>query len=208
MKATLSTLTLRPFFCPCLFSILLLLVGTNALADDWVYDDWLHEDPITGVGWQNWGSSDIDFGNTNVVRSGSKSIAVNLSNQYLMLGHYPRPFDISSYSEIKFSINGGANSSSQMYLIFSYVNSPLVYFELPTVQANTWQDITFSLTSPDSPANRADFQAMIIDDFSNLPDQLIYLDDIRFIQVPEPGTTAILALATLGMAFARQRRKR
>jgi hypothetical protein len=208
MKAAPCPSKLQPYFCPCWLSILLLFVCTSAFADEWVYDDSLHFDESTVSGWQNWGSGGIDLGNTSVVRSGSRSIAVNLSDQYFMLGHYPYPFDISSFSEIKFSINGGAIGGSQLYLIFAYTDSPLVYFQLPAIQANTWQDITFSLTSPGSPANRTDFQDMIIDDFSNVPGEQIYLDDIRLVQVPEPGTAALLALAVLSMAFIQRRQQR
>jgi hypothetical protein len=206
MKATLSTPVLRSAFCPFLLSILLLLACMNAMADEWVYDDVLHYDALTDSGWQNWSTSGVDFGNTSVVRSGSESIVVNLSTQYFMLGHYPYPFDISAYSEIKFAINGGEVGGTDLYLIFAYTDSSLVYFKLPTIQPNTWQDITFSLTDPGNPANRVNFEDMIIDDFSNLPSQLIYLDDIRFVQVPESGTTAILALAALSMAIIRRRR--
>ena len=205
MKTALFSSALRSCLSRSLLLIPLLLVCPQAVADEWVYDDSLYYDTVTMSGWQNWGAGDIDFGNTNVVDSGSKSIAVNLSTQYFLLGHDPSPFDIAAYSEIKFSINGGEVGGTDLYLIFGYTDSSLVYFKLPTIQPNSWQDITFSLSDPGNLANRVNFEDMIIDDFSGLPSQLIYLDDIRFVSVPEPGTAAVWALAVLGMAAFRWR---
>src|SRR5436190_17520322 len=153
------------------FSLFLLVTLASPLRGDQnVYTDTLQN------AWQDWGWAQIDYANASPVHSGSKSIAVTISDsssQAIYIAH--NAFSSAPYLSLNFWINGGPVGGQKLLIQGHAGGIALTATNLPTLTANTWQKMTF-LLSDMGVANRADMDGFWIQDRIGSPQPTFYLD--------------------------------
>src|SRR5450432_3314988 len=141
--------------------VLLGLRGTVLRADQIVYDDTLEN------GWQDWSWSNTNFNYSGAyVHSGSKSYSVTITNAYGALSLNHSAMDSSLYTNLTFWINGGASGGQQLQIyaeLSAGGGKPAI--ALPTLAANNWQQLTFSMAAL-GVANQPNFTRFSIQDRS------------------------------------------
>ena len=122
----------------------LLLVGNNLLraqADLQIYTDSLQN------GWANWSwSTTLNFRDTTVVHGGTTAISASITAGWAGLSLHRTDFDSSPYADLVFWINGGPTGGQllRVYAELGGVEQPGI--DLPALAANTWQQVTLSLS--------------------------------------------------------------
>ncbi|HWI59362.1 MAG TPA: hypothetical protein VNZ22_19195, partial [Bacillota bacterium] len=129
-----------------LVCVLALLAGVAppaaAQTDQPIYTDALQN------GWQDWGWATLNYNNSSPVHSGSKSVAVTIANgsgQAIYIAH--GGFDASPYTNLTFWIHGGPSGGQQLQVQGHAGGVSRSAVPLPPLAANTWQQITLSLSS-------------------------------------------------------------
>jgi hypothetical protein len=94
--------------------------------------------------WQYWGNATVDFACSTVVRSGTKSMQVDMAeNQRLQLGCVP--FDGNAYKSVSFWLNGGAAGGQRLILQASVMDvTQEEEVQLPALKANEWTQVVVS----------------------------------------------------------------
>ncbi len=165
-----------------------LMFSLAARADQAVYTDSLQN------GWQNWSwNSSQDFGNSAFVHSGTASLAVTITNNYITnywgaLYLHHTAFDSTPYTNLTFWLNGGAAGGQQLQLAATLngVGQPSV--ALPVPAANTWQPITVSLATL-GVAGKPNLDGFWIQAAVAAALPTFYLDDITFVAGTTPPVT-------------------
>jgi hypothetical protein len=193
-----------------LFAGLLVISAAPAVfagTDQTIYTDLLQN------GWQDWGWATLNYNNTSPVHSGSKSIAVTItdnSSQAIYIAH--PAFDSGPYTNITFWINGGASGGQRLLIQGHAGNTYQASTNLPPLPTNAWVQMSFSLADM-GVANRNDMDGFWIQDRTGAPQATFYLDDITLVGLPPtPALTNIYVDASLnrhaispliyGVAFA------
>ncbi len=136
--------------------------------------------------WDNWSwNSTINLSYSgSYVHSGTHAIGVTITNAWGALSLEHTGFDSSAYTNLTFWINGGASGGQQLQIYAELISGggqpagkPI---NLPTLAANTWQQMTFSLTTL-GVANQPDFTRFSIQDRSGSAQPTFYVDDITLI---------------------------
>jgi len=124
------------------------LVFSLAARDDQaVYTDSLQN------GWQNWSwNSSQNFGSPAFVHSGTASLAVTITNNYITnywgaLYLHHTAFDSSPYTNLTFWINGGTAGGQQLQIAATLNGAGQPSVAVPAPSANAWQQVTVSLAS-------------------------------------------------------------
>lgn len=171
------------FACVLLFP---LLSQISIRADQAIYTDSLQN------GWQDWGWATINYNNASPVHSGSKSVAVTItdnSSQAIYIAH--GAFDCTPYTNITFWINGGASGGQKLLIQGHAGGTQQTITNLPTLPTNAWVQMSFSLVDL-GVANRSDFDGFWIQDRIGAPQPTFYLDDITLVAGPPiPALTNI-----------------
>jgi hypothetical protein len=176
------------------FLACLLFAGTllrlEVKADQTVYTDSLQN------GWQDWSYSvtrNFSYSGS-YIHSGANAISATITNAWGALSLWHSALDSSVYTNLTFWINGGANGGQQLqiYAELTGVTKPGV--TLPTLSANTWQQMTISLAAL-GVANQPDFIRFSIQDRSGAAEPTFYVDDISLIAgTTTPVTNAPVAI--------------
>src|SRR6266850_8403956 len=164
------------------------LQRAGAQTDQQIYTDSLQN------GWVPYGWATINYANTSPVHSGADSISVKInstSTSWEAIYIHHDAFDSSPYTNLTFWINGGATGGQQLRIqaIVGTTAQPAV--ALPTLAANTWQPMSFSLASLGA-ANQPNLTGFWIIDAIGAPQPVFYLDDIALVA----GTAAPVTNAT------------
>jgi hypothetical protein len=85
--------------------------------------------------------------------------------------------DSGPYTNLTFWINGGASGGQQLKIYAELTTGAQAAANLPTLTANTWQQMTFSLAAL-GVANQPNFNRFSIQDRSGAPVPTFYMDDI------------------------------
>ncbi len=171
--------------------LLLLVFQFQARADQIVYDDALDN------GWQDWSwSATRNFNYTGAyVHSGTRSISFTITNAWGALSLWHSAQDSSVFTNLTFWINGGPSGGQQLqiYTEVTGANEPAI--SLPTLAANTWQKLVFSLADLGI-ANQPNFIRFSIQDRTGGAQPIFYVDDISLITnaIVIPGTNAPVAV--------------
>jgi len=180
----------------CFFSLFLLVTLAFPLRGDQnIYTDTLQN------AWQDWGWAQIDYANTSPVHSGSKSIAVTISDsssQAIYIAH--NAFSSAPYLSLSFWINGGSVGGQKLLIQGHAGGIALTATNLPTLTANTWQKMTF-LLSDLGVANHTDMDGFWIQDRIGSPQPTFYLDDITLITNSNPLPSISLTTPTDGASY-------
>jgi hypothetical protein len=161
-----------------------LLLCSAARADQIIYSDSLQNS------WASWSwDATLNFSNTGTyVHSGADSISVSLS-AYGALSLDHDAMDSSSYTNLAFWINGGPSGGQQLLIYAELATGAQSAVNLPTLVANKWQLMNFSLASL-GVANAPNFTRFSIQDRSGSSGPAFYVDDITLQSGPPlPPTT-------------------
>ncbi len=156
-------------------------------ADQIIYDDALEN------GWQNWSwGTTLNFNNTGAyVHSGTASISATITSGWSALSLWHSAQDSSGFTNLTFWINGGASGGQQLQIYAEVTGAAEPAISLPTLTANTWQQMSFSLSAL-GVANQPNFIRFSIQDRSGAAEPTFYVDDIS-LQAGAPilpGTNA------------------
>lgn len=168
--------------------LLLLAAGATQLAaqaDQSIYSNSLQN------GWEDWSwNATRDFNGSNPVHAGTKAISVSLTAWGALSLHHA-DMDNSAFADLSFWIHGGAAGGQQLrlYAELGTVAQPAV--NLPTLPANTWQQITLPLAAL-GVANQPNFARFSIQDTSGAGAATFYLDDLTLLAATNapPGSNA------------------
>jgi hypothetical protein len=171
-------------FCQRILLVAAILFGTESRlrADQSVYDDALEN------GWQNWSwSSTVNFTNPgSYVHSGTDSIGVTLTSGWGALSLWHSAQDSGAFTNLTFWINGGASGGQQLQIYAEVTGAVGPSINLPTLTANTWQQLTYSMAAL-GVSNQPNFIRFTIQDRTGGAQPAFYVDDISLI------TNAIVA---------------
>lgn len=171
-----------------LFFLAIVAAGLRSLpawADQTIYDEALQNS------WNDWSygaARNFNDGGT-YVHAGTKSISVTITNAWGALSLQHTAFDSSSYTNLTFWINGGASGGQQLQLYAELTGSSKPSISLPTLAANTWQKITFSLADL-GVASQPSFTRFSIQDRSGGAEPTFYVDDISLITNTNAATAS------------------
>lgn len=177
----------------------LLLAGVSASlqaqTDQVVYAD----SPQNG--WEAWGWTQINYGNTSPVHAGGKSISVTITNNtYQAIYLHHAALDTGGYANLTFWVHGGSIGGQRLQVQAILGSTAQAAIALPDLAANTWQQVTLSLANL-GVANQSSFTGFWIQDRIGAAQPTFYLDDIVLISsgVTPPGIT--LTAPTNGVVF-------
>ena len=148
-----------------------------------VYDDALENS------WQSYGWATLNYSNTNPVHGGTASIQVDAgADQALYLHH--DAFDTTSYTNLTFWIHGGTVGGQSLRLQAHVNGNALTAVDLPTPQANTWQQVTVSLAALGA-ASQPNMDGFWIQNKTGATLPTFYVDDIVLVGNPPPASLAL-----------------
>ncbi|HTY87842.1 MAG TPA: glycoside hydrolase family 44 protein [Candidatus Acidoferrum sp.] len=161
-------------------------------ADQIIYDDALQNS------WQDWSwNATRSFNYTGTyVNSGSASVSVTITSGWGALSLWHSAFDSTPYTNLTFVINGGASGGQQLQIYAELSTGAQPAISLPTLTANSWQRMNFSLSAL-GVANQPNFIRFSIQDRSGSASSTFYLDDI-VLQAGgpvQPGTNSPVTVA-------------
>ncbi len=178
------------------FSFLLLLWAAISVfaqpTDQAIYTDSLQN------GWANWSwSATLDFANSTVIHSGSRSTAVTITSAWGALYLHHNAFDSTPYSSLSFCLNGGA-AGGQKLVVEAELSGTA---QPPGVQvqavANSWKQYTISLSSL-GVAGQPNLDGIWFQDASGAAAPVFYLDDIMLVastNPPPPVTNTTVSIS-------------
>ncbi len=151
-------------------------------------------------GFQDWGWTTHDYGNSSFVRSGSHSAAVTIDQQWGGLQIYHPDFDNSLYSSVSFWANGGPSGGQKLQIygllhIGTTNNAGTSGYSLPPLPTNAWQQFTIPLSAI-GVANKSNFTGIVIQDRTGTVQPTYYLDDVQLVAAPAPALTHLSINAT------------
>lgn len=185
----LPTLTL-----PVLASACLALANVTR-ADHAIYTDALQN------GWENWSwSSTINFANTTPVHQGTRSMAVTMTAAWAGCSLHRANLDTSPYESLVFWIHGGASGGQRLLVFAELADVPQPSVNLPALTANTWQQITLSLTAL-GVAGKPNLTRINLQDRSGAAPATFYVDDLVLVSAASPPPAIVLNSPTNGATF-------
>ena len=163
----------------------LLVMAPSAWAQT---DQLIYTDSLVN-GWQDWSWATVSLANGSPVHSGTHSASVNADAWEAIYLHHDA-FDTSVYTGLVFWIHGGA-TGGQLLKVEALLDGTLqAEVDLPPLPANTWQQVTVSLTSL-GVANRPNMDGFWIKDRSGTTKPAFYVDDVRLTAAPPPAVVNV-----------------
>ena len=157
-------------------AIFLGLCGATLRADQIIYDNALQNS------WADWSwnaTRNFNYSGT-YVHAGANSISITITNAWGALSLEHSGMDSSIYTNLTFWVNGGASGGQQLKIYAELTTGAQPGINLPTLAANTWQQLTFSLAAL-GVANQPNFTRFSIQDQSGAAEPTFYVDDISLI---------------------------
>ncbi|HZL78156.1 MAG TPA: hypothetical protein VFC17_04835, partial [Candidatus Limnocylindrales bacterium] len=157
-------------------AIFLGLCGATLRADQIIYDNALQNS------WADWSwnaTRNFNYSGT-YVHAGANSISITITNASDALSLEHSGMDSSIYTNLTFWVNGGASGGQQLKIYAELTSGARPGINLPTLAANTWQQLTFSLAAL-GVANQPNFTRFSIQDQSGAAEPTFYVDDISLI---------------------------
>ena len=180
------------------FSVSLLLFWCG-VTSGWAQDQAIYTDSLQS-GWQNWGWTQINYNNPSPVHSGSLSVSVTITQAWQAIYIAHDAFNCSSYKDLVFWINGGANGGQQLQIQGHAGGAAQAVVTLTPPTANTWKQYTVALASI-GVANRADMDGFWIQGV-NTAQPTFYLDDIVLATNSTPLPTVTMTAPTSGSSYS------
>lgn len=162
-----------------LLGLTLPVFHARAQTNQTVYTDSLQN------GWQNWSWAAVEFTNTTFVHGGTKAIRVIVDPWEALYLHHDAQ-DARYFTNLTFWIHGGTTGGQQLSARATLSGAEQTAVNLPTLIANTWQQVTLSLASL-GVADQPDFDGFWIADRTGSAQPAFYVDDIALVgQIPPP----------------------
>lgn len=175
-------------------SLLTFAASVGAQTNQSIYTDALQN------GWDDWSwSATLDFNSSAQFHSGAKAIAVNL-NGWGGLSLHHADINTSNYTNLTFWVHGGATGGQQLKIFAELGTTPQSSLNLPTLTANTWQQITFSLAAL-GVANQPNFARFSIQNNTDSTAPTFYVDDMALVTNSHPSAGVTLTAPTSGTSF-------
>src|SRR4051812_316045 len=152
-------------------------------------------------GWANWSwSSTVDLNSTAQIHSGTKSAAVTITAGYGAFYVHHTPFNSAIYTDLSFWIHGGSGGQHlHVQGVLSQTNvGPVV--SIPTLPANSWQQITIPLASL-GVAGKPDLDGLWIQDESGAAAPTFYVDDMILVTNSTPPPSIVLTSPANGASY-------
>ena len=189
---------LRPGQLILCAAVLAFLSQARAQTNFSVYSDQLNN------GFQNWSWGSNNFSCTSPVHSGSNSISFTGTN-WQAISFWHADFNPTLYTNLNFWANGGALGGQVVQIYLQYSNTVMVgpSYQLPPLQANTWQQffIPFSALGVAGVTNLDRFNFQLT---ASGTTNAFYLDDVNLTAVqPSLVHLEIDANQTVRMADSR-----
>lgn len=181
--------------CNCL---LFSLATAVAQTDHTIYTDSLQP------GWEDWSwSATRDLNNSSPLHGGAKSISINLTAWGAISLHHA-DINTATYTNLTFWIHGGATGGQQLQIFAELGTTAQPSLNLPTLTANSWQQVSFSLAAL-GVVNQPNFTRFSIQDTSGQTTPTFYIDDITLVgatnTVPPPVVTNAPVTVTINAAL-------
>jgi hypothetical protein len=179
----LSAFGQRLILCAAIFCG---LGGERLHGDQIIYDDALQN---SWADWSYTATRNFSYSGTNV-HTGTKAISVTITNAWGALSLEHSPMDSSVFTNLTFWINGGTSGGQQLKIYAEVTGVTESSVNLPTLAANTWQQLTFSLAAL-GVEGQPNFTRFSIQDRSGATEPTFYVDDISLItNAVSAGTNA------------------
>jgi len=180
----------RPSTCSLSTVILavLLIVSMSAApaldaAASWLAEKTIFQDELAS-GWENWSWQTTTNWNATTTHSGSKSVSVRYDAGWA--GFYLGNAGISSsgYTHLSLWLNGASGSQAiALFLNTSAGQGPR--YDIPALTANTWVEVRVPLA--DLGASSTTITGFTLQNWSDSPQALFYVDDILLISNSDPN---------------------
>lgn len=173
------------------WSVLLVLLGAVAIkgADLPVFNDTVEN------GWENWSWAETS-NSSNPIHSGTSSFAVTAGAWEAAYFHNST-IDPTLYTNLIFWIHGGSAGGQKLLITGIASTAARTSVDIPTLAANTWQQVTVSLEAL-GVAGDPGFDGFWIQDRSGITQPTFYLDDIKLVAgsgATNPPTNAVVQIA-------------
>ena len=162
-----------------LFWMLAAISPTVAQSDMAIYTDSIQNS------WDNWSwntTYDYNYGGT-YVHGGTKAIAVTITAANSAFSLHHGDIDASAYTSLTFWINGGASGGQQLQVYAELGSTAQTPTNLPTLTANTWQQITLSMADLGI-AGQPNFSRFSIQNKTGSALATFYVDDMSLVGAP------------------------
>ncbi len=153
-----------------------------------IYDDALRE------GWQNWSWATVNLANPSPTHGGSDSISVTTANYSALYLHHDA-FDSALYTNLTFWIHGGPTGGQSLKVQATVNGQATNAVNLPSLPANTWQQITLSLAALHV-ANNPNMDGFWIQSLASATQPTFFVDDIKLVAAPVPAVVHVSINAT------------
>ena len=162
-----------------ILSLFATLTPARAQSDMIIYADAIQNS------WDNWSwNTTLNFSSTGTyVHSGTSAISVTITAGGSAMSLHHADIDASAYTSLTFWINGGASGGQllQVYAELGGVGQPAV--SLPTLTANTWQQITLTMAALGI-AGQPNFSRFSIQNRTGAALATFYVDDMSLVAAP------------------------
>jgi alpha-L-arabinofuranosidase len=153
-------------------------------------DDQLVYSERLNNGWQNWGyGSALNFNNATPVHAGSNSISATMP-AWSRIWFVHDPVDASLYTNFTFWVNGGTTGGQHLQVAASTNSIDGNWINIGPLPANSWQQITVSLSSL-GVANATNLNYLWINNWSGTAQPVFYLDDVSLGAKSPPATVHV-----------------
>jgi len=147
--------------------------------------------------WEDWSwDCTSDFNNTSVVHSGAKAISVTLTAAWGAFSLHHTDMDTTPFTNLTFWINGGPAGRQKLQLAVLLGTMVAGTANLPTLPANTWQQMTFPLAALGI-ANQPNFARFWLQDLTGAAQPAFYVDDITLGSSGVPPVTNTSVVITI-----------
>jgi hypothetical protein len=140
-------------------------------------------------GWQTKGwtwAKDVDFANTNTVRSGSMAIRVAFGPWEGVKFYHP-PLATQSFNRITLYLNGGPTGGQRLSIGGTTSDTDGTGFaHLAPLPANQWVPVTLSLHEIGL-ADRPDMTSFWVKSDAGKAQESVYIDEVRLLKPDEPA---------------------
>jgi hypothetical protein len=160
-------------------------------------DDQIIYDGQTNLnnGWANWDyGSILNFANTTPVYSGAFSISATMP-PWSRIWFVNNMMDVTLYTNFAFRVNGGPGGGQYLQVAASTNGVDGTWVDIGPLQTNTWQQITVPLAAL-GVANATNLNFLWINNWSDNPQPVFYLDDISLTAKTPPDIVHVDVNAT------------
>lgn len=159
-------------------------LAASAQSDHNIYTDSLQNN------WEDWSwNATRNFNASSPINTGTRSLSVSLTSWGALSLHHG-DINTAPYTTLSFWIHGGTSGGQRLKIYAELGGAAQSALDLPLLTANTWQQISLSLTSLGI-ANQPNFSRFSIQDATGTSVPTFYVDDILLVAGTNPPPTIV-----------------